>query len=163
MSTRTMTICVQNVTIDKNHQSSAVNRRRGRMDRSAFRSLAALASLIVLAGCQAETAPLRGADRPVQVERVTLSAPDAAREFVGVVRARYETDLGFRVAGKIVARLVNVGDRIRAGDIVAKLDPQDLKLQVQSAEAELAAATSNLAQATSDAARYATLKSRGYA
>jgi RND family efflux transporter MFP subunit len=134
-----------------------------RMNRSAFRPLAAVASLIVLAGCQAETAPLARNDRPVQVERVTLSTPDAAREFVGVVRARYETDLGFRVGGKIVSRLVNVGDRVHAGDIVAKLDPQDLKLQVQSAEAELGAATSNLAQATSDAARYATLKARGFA
>src|ERR1700674_2135179 len=132
-----MTSCVQNVTIDKNHQSSTVNRRRGRMDRSAFRSLAALASLIVLADCQAETAPLSGTDRPVQVERVTLTAPDAAREFVGVVRARYETDLGFRVGGKIVARLVNVGDRVHAGDIVAKLHPQDLKRQVETAEDEL--------------------------
>ena len=72
---------------------------------------------------------------------------DSARDFVGVVRARYENDLGFRVAGKIVTRVVNVGDRVHAGDVVARLDPQDLKLQVESAEAELAAATSNLAQA----------------
>ena len=133
------------------------------MDRSAFRSLAALASVIVLAGCQAETAPLSRTERPVQVERVTLSAPDAAREFVGVVRARYETDLGFRVAGKIVTRIVNVGDRVRADDVAARLDPQDLKLQVESAEAELAAATSSLEQTAADEQRYATLKSRGFA
>ena len=80
-----------------------------------------------------------------------------------MVRARYETDLGFRVAGKIVTRLVNVGDRVRAGDVVARLDPQDLKLQVESAEAELAAATSNLAQAAADLERYTTLRTRGYA
>jgi RND family efflux transporter MFP subunit len=150
---------------DDVQKSLVVNRQlmERPMDRSAFRPLAALASLIVLAGCQAETAPLAKTDRPVQIERVTLSASDAGHEFVGVVRARYETDLGFRVAGKIVARLVNVGDRVRAGDTVAKLDPQDLKLQVESAEAELAAATSNLGQTTSDAARYATLKARGFA
>jgi RND family efflux transporter MFP subunit len=79
------------------------------------------------------------------------------------VRARYETDLGFRVAGKLVTRLVNIGDRVQAGDVVARLDPQDLKLQVASAEAELAAATSSLAQAAADLERYTTLKSRGYA
>jgi RND family efflux transporter MFP subunit len=102
-------------------------------------------------------------DRPVQVQRVAFAQADTSRDFVGVVRARYETDLGFRVAGKIVARAVNVGDRVRADDIVARLDPQDLKLQVESAEAELAAATSNLTQASADEERYATLKTRGFA
>jgi RND family efflux transporter MFP subunit len=52
---------------------------------------------------------------------------------------------------------------VRAGDVIARLDPQDLKLQVESAEAELAAATSNLAQAAADLKRYTTLKERGYA
>jgi RND family efflux transporter MFP subunit len=102
-------------------------------------------------------------ERPVQVQRVQYEANAASREFVGTVRARYETDLGFRVGGKIVARVVNVGDRVRAGDVIARLDPQDLTLQVESAEAELAAATSNLTQAAADLQRYTTLKSRGYA
>src|SRR5262249_37965351 len=65
--------------------------------------------------------------------------------------------------GKIVVRPVNVGDRIRIGDVVARLDPDDLKLQLQSAEAELAAATSNLTQASADFERYSSLKSRGWA
>src|SRR5215475_10054396 len=125
--------------------------------------LAALAMVLVLAGCEANTAPAIKADRPVQVQRVAFENGRASREFVGVVRARYETDLGFRVAGKIVSRIVNVGDRVRAGDVVARLDPQDLKLQVESAEAEIAAATSNLTQATADAERYTSLKARGYA
>ena len=62
-------------------------------------------------------------ERPVQVQRVAFDNENATREFVGVVRARYETDLGFRVAGKIVSRVVNVGDRVQAGDVVARLDP----------------------------------------
>jgi RND family efflux transporter MFP subunit len=127
------------------------------------RALLALAAVLMLAACQAETAPAPSAARPVQVQRVTFQPENATREFVGVVRARYETDLGFRVAGKIVARVVNVGDRVQVGDVVARLDPQDLKLQVASAEAELAAATSSLSQAAADLERYTTLQARGYA
>jgi RND family efflux transporter MFP subunit len=126
-------------------------------------ALIVLAAAMVLAGCQAETAPLAQIERPVQVQRVTFENGAAAREFVGVVRARYETDLGFRVSGKIVERVVNVGDRVRVGDVIARLDPQDLRLQVESAEAELAAATSSLSQAAADLDRYTTLKARGYA
>ena len=125
--------------------------------------LIAFAMLLVLAGCEANTAPATKSERPVKVQRVSFENENPAREFVGVVRARYETDLGFRVAGKVVARLVNVGDQVRAGDVVARLDPQDLKLQVQSAEAELSAADSNLAQAAADHDRYAALRTRGYA
>jgi RND family efflux transporter MFP subunit len=121
------------------------------------------AALFLLVGCQAETAPVSKAERPVQVQRVAFANDHGAREFVGVVRARYETDLGFRVAGKIVTRIVNNGDQVHVGDVVAKLDPQDFNLQVQSAEAELAAASSNLVQSTADLERYTALKVRGYA
>ena len=123
----------------------------------------AFAALLLLAGCDAYTAPAAKSERPVKVQRVTFEEGNTVREFVGVVRARYETDLGFRVAGKVVKRVVNVGDRVKVGDVVARLDPQDLQLQVESAEAELAAATSNLAQASADYQRSATLQARGYA
>jgi len=127
------------------------------------RPLALVATALALAACSAETAPAPKSERPVQVQRVQFESGGIAREFVGVVRARHESDLGFRVAGKIVARLVNVGDRVSTGDVIARLDTRDLTLQVESAEAELAAATSNLAQAAADLQRYTTLKARGYA
>ena len=127
------------------------------------RALAALAALLVVAGCEANTAPAPKFERPVQIRRVSFQNAHSAREFVGVVRPRYETDLGFRVAGKIVTRIVNVGDRVAIGDVVARLDPEDLRLQVQSADAELAAATSNLAQAAADFERYSKLKANGWA
>jgi RND family efflux transporter MFP subunit len=133
------------------------------MTRLSPNPLTAFALLLVLAGCEANTAPATKTERPVQVQRVLFANGDATREFVGTVRARYETDLGFRVAGKIVTRLVNVGDRVRAGDLVARLDPEDLRLQVESAEAEFAAATSNLSQAAADLERYTSLRARGYA
>ncbi|NWG24124.1 MAG: efflux RND transporter periplasmic adaptor subunit [Pseudorhodoplanes sp.] len=125
--------------------------------------LLSLAALLILAGCEAQTAPSATVDRPVQVQRVTFENLNPSRDFVGVVRARYETDLGFRVAGKMVARYVNVGDRVKLGDVIARLDPQDLRLQVESADAELAAATSNLSQAKADFERYETLRTRGFA
>ena len=125
-------------------------------------ALVVLAAALFLAGCQAETAPAKN-ERPVQVQRVAFENGGAAREFVGAVRARHETDLGFRVSGKVVERVVNVGDRVRIGDVIARLDAQDLRLQVEIAEAELAAATSNRAQAAADHERYATLRERGSA
>jgi RND family efflux transporter MFP subunit len=149
----------QNVTKVQNRQSSQIRDHRGRLPRA----LAALAALVLLAGCEAQTAPALKVERPVKVQRVAFEDASSKREFVGVVRARYETDLGFRVAGKIVTRIVNVGDRVQVGDVVARLDPEDLRLQVQSADAELAAATSNLAQASADFARYSQLKTNGWA
>ena len=126
-----------------------------------LRVLPAIALLPVLAACGDQAISATGdLKRPVQVQSVAFQSEDASREFVGVVRARYETDLCFRVAGKITARIVNVGDRVRAGDVIARLDPQDVRLQVESAQAELSAATSNLAQAAADELRFASLKSR---
>lgn len=122
-----------------------------------------LMALFVLAGCEAQTAPSQTVERPVQVQRVAFENLAPSREFVGVVRARTETDVGFRVAGKMIARKINVGDRVKAGDVIAQLDPQDLRLQVESAEAELAAAMSSLSQAKADFDRTDTLRTRGYA
>src|SRR5438105_3873593 len=122
-----------------------------------------LGLLPVIAACS-EAAPAGSEpERPVQVQRVTFQSNGASHEFVGVVRARHETDLAFRVAGKITVRMVSVGDRVRAGDVIARLDRQDFQLQVESAQAEFSAATSNLTQASADEQRYATLKARGYA
>jgi RND family efflux transporter MFP subunit len=143
--------------------SSVIKHHNGSHQRRWRQALLAVLPALVLVGCQAQTAPAPEASRPVQVHRVEFGAEAASRDFVGVVRARYETDLGFRVAGKIVTRLVNVGDAVRAGDVIAKLDPEDLRLQVQSAEAELAAATSTRAQTAADLERYTTLKDRGFA
>jgi RND family efflux transporter MFP subunit len=131
---------------------------------SLLRAVAVIGILPLVAACDDHAASATAKpERPVEVQRVAFENENATREFVGVVRARYETDLGFRVAGKIVSRVVNVGDRVHVGDIVARLDPQDLKLQVESAEAEFAAATSNLQQAASDFERYTTLKTQGWA
>jgi RND family efflux transporter MFP subunit len=126
--------------------------------------LAVLALAPALSACDDPAASaIAKPPRPVQTQKVVFAPAEENREFAGVVRARFEPDLGFRVAGKIVTRLVDVGDRVKAGDVVARLDPRDLQLQVESTEAELMAAMSNLAQATADELRYQNLRARGYA
>src|SRR5689334_20281466 len=137
--------------------------RSSAMQTSLLKSMTALSLMLVLAGCDAQTAPAPKAERPVQVQAVRFDHESMSRDFVGVVRARYESDLSFRVAGKMIARKVNMGDHVRAGDVIAELDPQDLQLEAQSAEAEFAAATSNLDQAAADLQRYAKLKQSGFA
>src|SRR4249919_734850 len=95
-----------------------------------FTPVALVALLPLLAACGDQAASANSnPERPVQVQQVAFQSEDATHEFVGVVRARFETDLGFRVAGKITTRIVNAGDRVRAGDVIARLDPQDLRLQ----------------------------------
>lgn len=82
--------------------------------------------------------------RPVKV--IEVSAPSTARElrYSGTVKARSEAAAGFRVSGKIIERLVDIGDRVAPGDILARLDVTDYQLQVRSAEASLAAAERQL-------------------
>src|SRR5260370_36793879 len=86
-------------------------------------ALLVVALLPLLAACneRAVSAPAM-LERPVQVQRVGFTNENPVREFVGVVRARHETDLGFRVAGKIIARTINMGDVVQAGEVVARLD-----------------------------------------
>ncbi|MCC8931520.1 efflux RND transporter periplasmic adaptor subunit [Rhizobium sp. 'Codium 1'] len=82
--------------------------------------------------------------RPVKV--IEVSAPSSNRElkYSGTVKARSEAAAGFRVAGKIIERLVDIGDRVVPGDVLARLDVTDYQLQMRSAEASLAAAERQL-------------------
>src|SRR5262249_20636816 len=116
-------------------------------------ALGAVAVLQLLAACDERAASATAQpERPVQVQRVDFTNENSAREFVGVVRARHETDLGFRVAGKIIARSINMGDVVHPGDVVARLDPRDLNLQGDDTHAGLASATSDQAHAAADSA-----------
>jgi RND family efflux transporter MFP subunit len=82
--------------------------------------------------------------------------------FAATIRARTESDLGFRVNGKVAKRLVQNGDLVRKGQPLLVLDPIDLKLQLEAAEAEMRAATTSLAQAEADEGRQVTLQKSGW-
>ena len=80
------------------------------------------------------------------------------RTFSGTLQARYQSLLGFRVAGKIVERHVEVGDRVRKGQVLFRLDPTDFDLQIQVAESDLQAAKSQLIQIEAEERRLADLR-----
>lgn len=116
-------------------------------------------SFLCSLGCKQEQP--HEAFRPVvRTMLVKLGSASWASTFSGVVVARHEVQESFRVDGRMARRLVDVGDRVRAGQVLAALDDSDLRLAMESAQAEFQAATSNKAQALSDERRYAVLLSK---
>jgi len=124
-------------------------------------SLAFLA--IMLAGCNDKVAEKAAPSRPVLVATVHYEAESPERSFVGTIKPRIETDMGFRVPGKVAKRLVEVGQTVDIGQPLATLDEIDLKLQAEQAEAELRAATGVLAQAAAAETRARDLRAKGWA
>jgi membrane fusion protein, multidrug efflux system len=119
------------------------------------------AAALVLAACgtpKTETDPVRA----VVTQRVTPGAVASRDVYSGELRARYETDLGFRIGGKIVARLVDAGARVAKGQVLARLDPDDAKLAAQGATAQLASAEADFALAKSELARYQDLLAKKF-
>ena len=95
-----------------------------------------------LAGCRGEAAVSQENVRPVKVARIAAASPKRTLTYSGVVRPRVESALGFRVPGKIIARSVNVGDRLEVEQTIALLDETDLKLAENAARAAVASARS---------------------
>src|SRR5215475_10504717 len=117
---------------------------------------------IALAGCNDTVAQKAEPTRPVLVAAARFEAETPERSFVGTVKPRIESDLGFRVAGKVAKRLVEVGQTVDVGQPLATLDEVDLKLQAEQAQAELSAATGVLAQAAAAEQRAKDLKEKGW-
>src|SRR3954471_22145847 len=123
-------------------------------------SIALLA--IALVGCNEKVAEKSAPGRPVLVATVHYEAESPERSFVGTIKPRIETDMGFRVPGKGAKRLVEVGPTVDAGQPLATLDEVDLKLQAEQAEAELRAAAGVLAQAAAAEQRARELRAKGW-
>ena len=117
---------------------------------------------IALAGCNDKVAEKAVPSRPVLVANVHYEPESPERSFVGTIRPRIETDMGFRVPGKVAKRLVEVGQTVEIGQPLATLDEIDLKLQAEQAEAEFRAATGVLAQAGAAEQRAKDLRAKGW-
>lgn len=103
--------------------------------------IALLAAIsFVLAACSEDAEEAKPVVRPVKVVEIADAGQSRQMSYSGIVRARTEMNLGFRVNGKITERLVNVGDRVKPGDPLARIDATDYELSVKSAAANLEAA-----------------------
>lgn len=121
-----------------------------------------LAIPALLIGCSPE-APAPGESIvPVHAMTVDSKAHAGRANWSGDVRARFETPMAFRVGGKIIERPAQVGQLVKRGQMLARLDPEDLNLQKQAISAQIAAAETDLAQQTDDLARYRSLLDRGF-
>ena len=118
-------------------------------------------AVAVLSAC-GKTAPAPDPIRAVRTLTVTSQSAQGAYEYAGEVRARTESRLGFRVGGKITRRAVDLGDSVKAGQLLAQIDPQDLRLGQDAARAQMVAAQANLSQAAADRQRFKELRDQGF-
>ena len=123
-------------------------------------SLLLLTLLLVLAGCKPEDAP--AALRLVRTLVVDPKSIREDRQAIGEVRPRYESDLSFRVAGKVLSRLVDVGAWVKKGDTLATLDTQDYQNRLRSAEADVTSAEAEFFEAQGTETRKAKLLKDGW-
>ena len=116
---------------------------------------------ILLAGCSKKE-PLPEPVRAVKLIEVGQVARHEVAEYAGDVRAQTESRLGFQVAGKLQSRSVNVGDVVKAGQVLAQMDAQDYALAMQAAQAQVAAAKTQRDLAQADWKRFSALKDQGF-
>ncbi|WP_029524021.1 efflux RND transporter periplasmic adaptor subunit [Polaromonas glacialis] len=116
---------------------------------------------LLLAACS-RPAPPEEPVRAVKVITVGTSAYSPSHEYAGEVRAQVESRLGFRVGGKLVKRQAEVGQQVRAGQVLAQLDPQDYRLAAEAGRAQVAAAATNRNLAAADFKRYQALKDQNF-
>jgi membrane fusion protein, multidrug efflux system len=123
-----------------------------------------LTMALTLTGCdektvvEADESPVIRPVRTITVQPVVFRLSGSV---TGTIEARAEADLGFRIAGKLIERKVDVGATVRAGDVLARLDDQDQRNALRTAEADLAAANAEQVQARNEEARKRELLAKG--
>lgn len=121
-------------------------------------AVTATALLVACGKKEAEVSPIR----PVITQKVVVGAGVSRDVYSGELRARYEADLAFRVGGKVLRRHVDAGARVRRGQVLAVLDPQDARLAIEAAKALVAGAESDLAFAKAELDRNADLLAKNF-
>ncbi len=115
----------------------------------------------LLAACSPK-APVAEEPRPVRVTRAIASDAQGITTYAAEIRPRFETDMSFRLAGKILTRNVDLGATVKKGQVLARLDAQDANLNVAASRATLAAADSDVEYAKAELARYEDLLAKKF-
>jgi RND family efflux transporter MFP subunit len=120
--------------------------------------------LAVLFGCNNHADPVPQSEvRPVRTVIARSEEWSALPSQVGEIRSHAETDLGFKISGKLIERTVDLGAIVRKGDVIARLDEQDQRNQLSAAQAEHASAQATLVHADAEERRQAQLRASGWA
>ena len=122
----------------------------------------AVASLTLLAACGDDEESAAEPIRPVRVVTVEKREAGETVTLTGQVQAQEEVSLSFRVGGRMIERPVNVGDRVEAGQVIARLDPESARNALQTARANLTAAMGQLTRVRNDYERQETLLAQGW-
>ena len=134
--------------------------------RSALAAVASVCVALVLGACELEpSGEPAAAPEPIRPVRVAEVLEAGGREEItlnGTVEAQDSINLAFRVGGQLIARTVNVGDRVEAGQVVARLDPETAQNAADAARANVAAAMARLVEARNTLARYEPMLERGF-
>lgn len=114
-----------------------------------------------LAACGEKTPADPRTEAPLVRSAIVQAAAAASRSFTGTVAARVQSDLGFRVSGKVLERLVDAGQSVKRGQPLMRIDSVDLKLAAHAQEEAVAAARARARQTAEDEARYRDLRGTG--
>jgi RND family efflux transporter MFP subunit len=128
-----------------------------RIVHSTRRTMPPLSRLTLLCLSAAATAAAGPAPRPVRVQTVSFSPSEQSLTYSGTIQARIQADIAFRVAGKIIERPVNLGDHVTAGQLIARLDPTDLRWSLEAQAQAAAADAADAANASAELRRYTRL------
>ncbi len=142
--------------------TSLARLRSTRLQTLSSRAAATLILLAVLAACHKEDKAAAQSIRPVRTVTVEFRQSADTLALTGEIQPRYQADIGFRVNGKILERPVDVGTEMKKGDLIARLDPQQYRQDLEVAKSEVAAAEAEVTRSQAQEARQRELLKNGH-
>ena len=142
--------------------TSLAGKRSTRLLTLSWGAAGTLILLSVLSACHKEEKAAAQSIRPVRTVTVEFRQSGDTLALTGEIQPRYQADIGFRVNGKILERPVDVGTEVKTGDLIARLDPQQYRQDLEVAKSEVAAAEAEVTRSQAQEARQRELLKNGY-